>query len=119
MRVTDSVMISLQFQKGALKLRWRNNLLLRLVYSSGFTGGVMPSIHGHEVLQMMISSGESYTVATLEAAIIARFGKEARFHTCSAENLSAAELVAFLQKKGKFIAVDEGFNTHESKICRH
>ncbi|MDU4232406.1 MAG: YecH family protein, partial [Klebsiella grimontii] len=56
----------------------------------------MPSIHGHEVLQMMISSDESYTVATLEAAIIARFGKEARFHTCSAENLSAAELVAFL-----------------------
>ncbi|MDU4226538.1 MAG: YecH family protein, partial [Klebsiella grimontii] len=56
---------------------------------------------------------------TLEAAIIARFGKEARFHTCSAENLSAAELVAFLQKKGKFIAADEGFNTHESKICRH
>lgn len=79
----------------------------------------MPSIHGHEVLQMMISSGESYTVATLEAAIIARFGKEARFHTCSAENLSAAELVAFLQKKGKFIAADEGLNTHESKICRH
>lgn len=79
----------------------------------------MPSIHGHEVLQMMISSDESYTVATLEAAIIARFGKEARFHTCSAENLSAAELVAFLQKKGKFIAADEGFNTLESKICRH
>lgn len=44
----------------------------------------MPSIHGHEVLQMMISSGESYTVATLEAAIIDRFGKEVRFHTCSA-----------------------------------
>lgn len=79
----------------------------------------MPSIHGHEVLQMMISSGESYTVATLEAAIIDRFGKEVRFHTYSAENLSAAELVAFLQKKGKFIAAEEGFNTHESKICRH
>lgn len=59
----------------------------------------MPSIHGHEVLQMMISSDESYTVATLEAAIIARFGKEARFHTCSAENLSAAELVAFCRKR--------------------
>ena len=79
----------------------------------------MPSIHGHEVLQMMISSDESYTVATLEAAIIARFGKEARFHTCSAENLSAAEPVSVLQKKGKLIAADEGFNTHESKICRH
>ncbi|CAA0209652.1 Uncharacterised protein [Klebsiella oxytoca] len=79
----------------------------------------MQSIHGHEVLQMMIDSGETYTVATLEAAIVVHFGKEARFHTCSAENLSAEELVAFLQKKGKFIAAEEGFNTHESKICRH
>lgn len=68
----------------------------------------MPSIHGHEVLQMMISSDESYTVATLEAAIIARFGKEARFHTCSAENLSAAELVAFLQKKASLLPLMKG-----------
>ena len=79
----------------------------------------MPSIHGHEVLQMMISSGESYTVATLEAAIIDRFGKEVRFHTCSAENMSAGELVAFLHKKGKFIPLESGFTTAESKICRH
>ncbi len=100
-------------------LRWRKNLRPGLVYSAGFTGGIMPSIHGHEVLQMMLASGEQYTVATLEAAIIALFGEEARFHTCSAENLSAAELVAFLQKKGKFIAANKGFNTHESKICRH
>lgn len=61
----------------------------------------MQSIHGHEVLQMMIASGEPYSTASLEAAIIARFGADARFHTCSAENLSAAELVAFLQKKGE------------------
>ena len=84
-----------------------------------FMGDIMQSIHGHEVLQMMIASGEPYTVASLEAAITSRFGTDARFHTCSAENLSAAELVAFLQKKGKFIAAEEGVNTHESKICRH
>lgn len=68
----------------------------------------MPSIHGHEVLQMMIASGEPYTVATLEAAIIDRFGKEARFHTCSAENLRAAELVAFLQKKVSLLPLMKG-----------
>lgn len=79
----------------------------------------MQSIHGHEVLQMMLASGESYTAASLEAAITARFGADARFHTCSAEGLSAGELVEFLQKKGKFIAAEDGFNTHESKICRH
>ncbi|OMP91333.1 YecH family metal-binding protein [Raoultella terrigena] len=79
----------------------------------------MQSIHGHEVLQMMIASGEAYSVASLEAAIVARFGDEARFHTCSAENLTAGELVIFLQKNGKFIAADTGFNTSESKICQH
>ena len=43
----------------------------------------MDSIHGHEVLNMMIESGEQYTQANLEAAIKARFGEQARFHTCS------------------------------------
>ncbi len=39
----------------------------------------MDSIHGHEVLNMMIESGEQYTHASLEAAIKARFGEQARF----------------------------------------
>ncbi|MEB4675978.1 YecH family protein [Enterobacteriaceae bacterium G50] len=79
----------------------------------------MESIHGHEVLNMMIASGESYSKESLVAAIESRFGEDARFHTCSAENMSAAELVAFLEKKGKFISVNAGFTTTESKICRH
>lgn len=79
----------------------------------------MPSVHGHEVLNMMIESGEGYTTESLTAAIVARFGEEARFHTCSAEGMCAAELVAFLQRKGKFIPQDAGFTTDESKICRH
>lgn len=52
----------------------------------------MDSIHGHEVLNMMIESGEQYTHASLEAAIKARFGERARFHTCSASGMTAAEL---------------------------
>ncbi|SUG88016.1 putative metal-binding protein [Salmonella enterica subsp. enterica] len=76
----------------------------------------MDSIHGHEVLNMMIESGEQYTHTSLEAAIKARFGERARFHTCSASDMTAAELVAFLAAKGKFIAVEGGFSTHESKI---
>ena len=79
----------------------------------------MDSIHGHEVLNMMLASGEQYSMESLEAAIHARFGEQARFHTCSAENMSAAELVAFLHKKGKFIPQESGLNTAESKICRH
>ncbi|MCU6670036.1 YecH family protein [Enterobacteriaceae bacterium H4N4] len=79
----------------------------------------MASVHGHDVLTMMIDSGEQYTEQRLVAAIIARFGEEARFHTCSASELTAAELVAFLAARGKFIPLEAGFSTHESKICRH
>ena len=79
----------------------------------------MESIHGHEVLNMMIEYGEQYSNASLEAAITARFGEQARFHTCSAADMTAGELVAFLAAKGKFIAKEDGFSTHESKICRH
>lgn len=79
----------------------------------------MTSIHGHDVLNMMIESGEQYTEQSLVQAIDSRFGNNARFHTCSAENMRAAELVAFLAARGKFIPADEGFSTHVSKICRH
>jgi probable metal-binding protein len=79
----------------------------------------MASVHGHDVLTMMINSGEQYTEESLVAAITARFGEDARFHTCSATEMSAAELVAFLAARGKFIPLDSGFSTHESKICRH
>ncbi|WP_337014560.1 YecH family metal-binding protein [Leclercia sp. AS011] len=79
----------------------------------------MASVHGHDVLTMMIDSGEQYTEESLVAAITARFGEDARFHTCSAAEMSAAELVAFLAARGKFIPLDSGFSTHESKICRH
>lgn len=79
----------------------------------------MTSIHGHDVLTMMIDSGEQYTKESLVAAITARFGEAARFHTCSAAEMTAAELVAFLAARGKFIPLESGFSTHESKIFRH
>lgn len=79
----------------------------------------MASIHGHDVLTMMIESGENYSAESLEAAIVARFGEEARFHTCSASEMTAAELVKFLAGKGKFIPSESGFSTHESKMCSH
>lgn len=80
----------------------------------------MPSIHGHEVLEMMIASEQPYSTASLIEAITQRFGHDARFHTCSAQDLTAAGLVAFLADKGKFIPVeDNSFTTSASKICQH
>jgi probable metal-binding protein len=75
------------------------------------------SIHGHEVMRMMVASGSTYTHDSLVAAIRARFGREARFHTCSAEDLTAEQLVDFLQGRGKFVTGQEGFTTQQDLIC--
>lgn len=80
---------------------------------------MMTSIHGHEVLTMMLADGQCWTTERLVAAIEEKFGQAARFYTCSAEGMTAGELVEFLAARGKFIPVDEGFVTHKSKICHH
>jgi len=81
---------------------------------------VMNQIHGHEVMKMMLGSGKTYTKASLTDEIVRCFGANARFYTCSAENLSPAELVDFLEAKGKFVPSKEGgFNTSADLMCQH
>lgn len=76
-------------------------------------------VHGHEVLRMMLESREGYDEKNLERAIAERFGSETRFYTCSADNMTAAELIRFLMERGKFVAGKKGFTTERSKICDH
>ena len=75
--------------------------------------------HGHEVLEMMF--GNCYSSREeLVNAIINKFGADERFYTCSAENMTAAELVAFLEAKGKFMPTgNDGFTADKSKMCNH
>jgi probable metal-binding protein len=79
----------------------------------------MKHIHGHEVMQMMLTSGKAYTKASLVDEIIKNFGADARFHTCSAEDLTAEQLVAFLEAKGKFVGQAGGFQTSADRMCQH
>nr|VFK18589.1 MAG: probable metal-binding protein [Candidatus Kentron sp. LPFa]VFK22304.1 MAG: probable metal-binding protein [Candidatus Kentron sp. LPFa]VFK35519.1 MAG: probable metal-binding protein [Candidatus Kentron sp. LPFa] len=77
------------------------------------------SIHGHEVLRMIINSGKPFTRQSLQSAIIERFGADARFFTCSAEGMTASELITFLDARGKFLSLGDGFTTAPEKICSH
>lgn len=79
----------------------------------------MNSIHGHEVLTMMLKSGETFTRESLVQKINATFGPGARFHTCSAKNLTAPELVNFLDSRGKFVSRGNGgINTSADLMCK-
>ncbi|WIL17568.1 YecH family metal-binding protein [Prevotella bivia] len=75
--------------------------------------------HGHDVLHMM--EGNQYeSKEQLVKAVEERFGTDERFHTCSAEGMTAAEIVDFLAKKGKFLfANDHAFTVDTTKICNH
>ena len=76
--------------------------------------------HGHEVLHMM--EGNSYaTKQQLVEAIIERFGAAEQFYTCSAEGMTAAELVDFLAVRGKFKPAEgnDDFTVDITKACNH
>jgi len=77
------------------------------------------SVHGHDVMHMMVESGKRYTKESLRAEIVERFGEQTRYHTCSQQNMTADELIVFLDAKGKFNATSEGFTTAPEKICKH
>ena len=79
----------------------------------------MKKIHGHEVMKMMLASGKAYTKDTLVKDIVSTFGNDTRFYTCSAENMTAEELVSFLDSKGKFLRQKGGFQTSADKMCNH
>ena len=78
-----------------------------------------PEVHGHEVIAMILESKQPYTRESLATAIIARFGLATRFHTCSAEGMTAAELVTFLEERGKFMPLDDGFTVDPARVCSH
>ncbi len=79
----------------------------------------MQSVHGHEVMHMMLERPEGFTRAELVQAIAERFGAEARFHACSAEGLTAEGLVAFLQERGKFLERKGRMQVQPERICQH
>ncbi|MGS0679802.1 YecH family metal-binding protein [Shewanella sp. 125m-7] len=77
------------------------------------------SIHGHQVMELMLAHGESLTKEALKSKMYTEFGEQARYHTCSAAEMDADELIAFLEKKGKFIHSEAGIETAADKICNH
>ena len=77
------------------------------------------SIHGHDVIGMIVDSGRAWNRQELHAAIVERWGSDAKFHTCSAEGMDADGLILFLSERGKFIESDDGVVMDETKICQH
>ena len=78
-----------------------------------------PQVHGHDVIAMMMASPQPYTRESLTTAILDRFGADTRFHTCSADGMTAGELIDFLAARQKFVLVGEQFTVNPERVCQH
>lgn len=76
-------------------------------------------IHGHDVIDFMIAAKMPFARATLLEAMQVKFGPEARYHTCSAENMTADQLIDFLAQRGKFKGSAAAFTVDTDRVCRH
>ena len=76
------------------------------------------SIHGHQVMEMMAASAKTYNRSDLLAEIAAKFGDDARFHTCMHSDLTADALLDFLAAKGKFVESEAGIHMPENNLCQ-
>lgn len=76
------------------------------------------AVHAHKVMEMMVSSGRRWDRGSLEKAIEGKFGEGTRFYTCSAEGLSAGELIEFLEAKGKFSGPADAFVFDPGRMCQ-
>ncbi|MEH6463725.1 MAG: YecH family metal-binding protein [Shewanella psychromarinicola] len=77
------------------------------------------SVHGHQVMQLMLTHGSALTKQELKTLMHTNFGADTRYHTCSASEMDAEMLIEFLEGKGKFIPSEGGITTAADKICNH
>ena len=50
--------------------------------------------------------GQTFTDASLISAMHNTFGDDAKYYSCSQNDMTAEQLIAFLKSKGKFVEVD-------------
>lgn len=79
----------------------------------------MEQIHGHQVMQMIVKEGLSHTRASLVSKIEETFGSATRFRTCSAEGMTAEEMVMLFEQKGKFSSEDYKMDPAAGHQCGH
>jgi probable metal-binding protein len=77
------------------------------------------SIHGHEVMKLVHEADPPLDRDRLRQAINYRYGPDARFHACVAQDMSLDDLLAFLAGRGKVVEADGVLRTDIDLMCNH
>lgn len=76
-------------------------------------------IHGHEIMALVAKYPEGVAVSALADIVAHEFGTGVKFFTCSAENMSLPELLAFLGERDKVLLRDNLILPGGSPACEH
>ncbi|MBM3494294.1 MAG: DUF2492 family protein [Armatimonadetes bacterium] len=80
----------------------------------------MPAIvHGHAILEMLLAAQQPMTRETLAQAADEEFGPDARYHTCSAEEMQMDDLLRFLLDRRKVTEHNGYLTAHREEMCDH
>ncbi|CAD6365264.1 putative metal-binding protein [Shewanella putrefaciens] len=77
------------------------------------------SVHGHDVMALMVAHGDAILKSELISLMAQTFGESVRYHTCSIEGLTASELIDFLVTKGKCQETLQGMTVVAGRQCHH
>ena len=86
---------------------------------SGMNGSAVEERHAHEVMEMMLASGQVYNRDSLKEEIRGRFGSGVSFYTCSMKGLTPDELIDFLAMRGKLSGTPDAFYFDAGNRCQH
>jgi probable metal-binding protein len=76
-------------------------------------------IHGHAVLEMLLAAPRPMTREALLQATEEEFGADARYYTCSADDMTIGELVQFLLARSKVSETNGCLTAHREEMCDH
>jgi len=77
------------------------------------------NIHGHEIIDIVSLHPEGLSSGRLAAIATERFGVDARFLTCSTENMTLPELLEFLHERSKVELRGQTVFPGGSPACEH
>lgn len=77
------------------------------------------SVHGHDVIHLIHHAEPALTRASLAREVAARFGEQARFHTCSARGMTLGQLLQFLEAREKVVERDGRLYVLLGNVCSH
>ena len=76
-------------------------------------------VHGHEILDLVAAHPKGISAENLTQLANEKFGPDVRFFTCSTEDMSLPDLLAFLLERDKIQRNEDLIVSGGSPACNH